>query len=212
MGKLSNISPYKGDGVTPRLQKWLDILYDALRDASKLNTIVNTTSLSSDYALSVGETAQIDITTDSVPLNIAVEDGWYEITIEYDISTFSADRAIALEINNTTYTNDFLITKFVASTGLATDEVDTNDATADSHLMTIGLAGGSTIKPYRVDASLVISGQRSKLFAIHYGTSTGTRVAGYVHSIRNNTPAHTSLGTLNSGETCTGTVYVHRRA
>jgi len=31
MGKLSNISPYKGDGTTPLLQKWLDILYDSLR-------------------------------------------------------------------------------------------------------------------------------------------------------------------------------------
>lgn len=31
MGKLSNISPYKGGGIPSLLQKWLDILYDALR-------------------------------------------------------------------------------------------------------------------------------------------------------------------------------------
>lgn len=224
MGKLSTVAPYKEGGIVPGLQKWLDILFAALRgdittdglvngvDIAKLTTIKNTTSETSDYALSVGETAQIDITAASTALNIAVEDGWYDLTFEFDSTTFLNDRAIVLQVNNTTYTNEFLATRFGASTGFATDEVDTSDLTTDTHPLTFGLAGATTLTPYRIDCRLVISGNRTSLFSVAYGNSGASRIVSQICSIRTATPAHTSLGTLSIVEVATGTAYVKRLA
>jgi hypothetical protein len=180
--------------------------------ANTKNDPVNLTGATADYPLWPGQSAMLNITASSTALRVAVEDGRYDLAIEYDISTFAADQSINLEVNNTTYSNDFTITKFSASVGFATDEEDTVDQTASSHVMTLGLSGSAAISPHIVNASLVISnsGQRSKLRSEFYGTSSGSRVAGFVGSVRNNTPAHTSLGTLNSGEACTGTVYIRR--
>jgi len=190
----------------------LDTRVENLEAATALlNTVVNTTSESPDYELSVGETAVINITAASTPLNIAVEDGVYSLTFEFDQSTFGADREVTLEINNTTYVGEFVASRFSASTGYATDEVDTSDATLDAHHMVAGLAGANTARPYRIDARLVISGQRSTLFSDYFGTST-SRIQGSIRSLRNATPTHTSLGTLNAGEVVTGTAYVQRIA
>lgn len=71
--------------------------------------IIDLTSASVDYDLSVGETANITITTaTSVPLNIAVSGTLYEITVQCDRSVAAgAGAVIVLEPNNTTYTSAF---------------------------------------------------------------------------------------------------------
>lgn len=179
---------------------------------AKQNTVVDLTGASSDYDLSVGETAKIDVTAASTALNIAVEDGVYDIFCEFDISTFNADRSIRLQVNNTDYTGEFVGSRFAASTAFTTDEVDAAEPTADNHLMSFGVSGNGDIRPYRIDSRLIINGNRSSLFSESFGTAGGTRIQGHIRTQRNATPAHTSLGTLSIGEVATGIVYVHRVA
>ncbi len=173
---------------------------------------IDLTGVSADYPLVVGQTAKIRVTAQSTPLNVMTTDGVYDLICLFDISTFGADRAITLEINNTTFTGEFSVTRFGASTGFATDEVDTSETTLDAHHLAFGLAGATTMTPWRIDSRLSIFGTRSTLFSDSDGLSSTTRIQSSVRSTRNGSPAHTSLGTLNAGETVTGIVYVHRLA
>lgn len=174
---------------------------------------LNITGASSDYSLGVGEVVRVDINnTQSTALRVAVTDGVYDMICLFDYDTFSADRAITLEINNTTFSAEFAANRFAASTGFATDEVDTSDGTLSAHHMAFGLAGATTMTPYRIDSRLTIFGTRSTLFSDGYGTSGGTLIQNTVRSTRNGSPAHTSLGTLNLGEAATAVVYIHRLA
>jgi hypothetical protein len=173
----------------------------------KVNTVIDVTSETSDYSLSVNETAKITISAASTPLNIATMDGKYSISMDFDISTFASDQTLLFQVNNTDYTNEFLITRLNASTALATDEVDTADVTANNHRFTPG-----TFSPYRIDCELVIRGNQSSLMSYAYGTNSTNRFISFTGSVRNASPAHTSLGTLNLGEACTGVLYVKRQA
>lgn len=64
MGKLANIAPYKGGGITPELQKYLDILYDSLRGDITLssgNVILNGITIASGCIPSNGTDATNDL-------------------------------------------------------------------------------------------------------------------------------------------------------
>lgn len=71
MGNLSNISPYKGDGVTPLLQKWLDILWKALNGDIEVGGViiggvaVNLPITSSPVATTSGTSVSISATIPS---------------------------------------------------------------------------------------------------------------------------------------------------
>lgn len=183
-----------------------DVVVALVSAVGKLNTVVNTTSESSDYDLSVGETAVINITAASTPLNIAVEDGVYELELLFESSTFGADQDIDLQANNTTYVGEFGRISLIADTAIATDEVDTVIADMDSYELAVGS------RPRVITARLVISGNISGMRVGSYGVTAASRRIRETYIWRDGSVAHTSLGTLSIGEAATGVMYVHRVA
>lgn len=68
---------------------------------SAFSEVVNLTSATSDYALSVGETAYINFSSEaSIPLNVATEDGLYEIEIYTLLNASAIDATMRLLPNN----------------------------------------------------------------------------------------------------------------
>lgn len=172
----------------------------------KLNTVVDTTSATSDYELSVNETAMVSVTAATTALNIAVEDGVYEISGLFDSGTFGADQDITLQANNTTYAGEFLRTRMIGDTAIATDEYDQVDGD-DS---TYAIAVSSRLRSFKT--TLVINGLFSTSITKSYGITAGSRRSSLIFTWRSGSAAHTSLGTLSIGEAATGVVYVKRIA
>jgi hypothetical protein len=177
----------------------------------KLNTVVDLTSASSDYELSVNETAKITITAASTPLNIAVEDGVYELHMEFDATSFAADQAVQLDINNTTYVGTVAFVGLEANTAIATDEVDARDAGVDGHRF----YPASLVRPQTACGRLIITSANSGTTSL-MSEARGRSVAGlnyifHISTRMTGTP-HTSLGTLQVGEVATGVCYVKRIA
>lgn len=183
-----------------------DVVTALVTAVGKLNTVVNTTSLSSDYSLSVNESAVINITAADTPLNIAVGDGMYVIDIIFDSGTFAADQTIVIMPNGSNYTGEFTHVRFRASTSIATDEVDTFDGALNNHRL------AATITPYRISARLIISGTNSVMTSDAHGTTSSVAEWQRHTTAWDNSTAHTSLGTLSVGEVATGTCYVRRMA
>ena len=171
----------------------------------KLTTVKDLTSATEDYALSVNETAKIDISAASTDLHIALTDGVYTIDLEFDGSTFASDQTITLNGNGSTHTNEFSFVVFRGSTALATDEVDVGDGTTDFHRLT-----NSSTTPLYVNARLVINGTRSRLLSQYLTDTSGTLSIGSCGSSWT-AEALTSLS-LETGEAATGVCYVKRIA
>lgn len=136
MGKLANISPYKGGGVTPELQKWLDILYDSLRGNITLpggSVILN------------GITAA----TGCIPSN-----NGSDATNDIDFSTgIQRDSANAYTIKaNSSFTKraDAAWASGTGSGGMATGSFS---ATTDYHLHLLGKSTDPTAFEYIFDTS-----------------------------------------------------------
>ncbi len=175
-------------------------------DVSKLGTVVNTTALMSDYALAVNETAVVNITAASTPLNIAVEDGVYQMDLLFDSATFGADQNIDLQANNTTYAGEFLRVSITGDASIATDEVDVVESDEGEYELAVGT------RPRCITARLVIDGMLSSVVSGFYGTTAGNRRLRQLYTWRDGSVAHTSLGTLSIGEVATGVLYVKRMA
>lgn len=171
-----------------------------------LNTVVDLTSASSDYELSVGETAKINITVATTPLHIAVEDGVYEIKMLFDSGSFAADQTIELQANNTTYAGEFTMITLSGDTAIATDEVDVATVANDTYVL------GINSRPRIFSGTLTISGLLSGLSGIFYAVVTGSSRIRCNATWRSGSVAHTSLGTLSIGEDATGIIYVKRIA
>jgi hypothetical protein len=191
-------------------QKWLDLLLGPLnalaRAVNLLNQVKDLTGGTTDYALAVNEVAKIDITAASTDLHIAVEDGVYELELLFDSTTFSADRDIDLQANNTTYGTEFNRMSLIADAAIATDEVDAVEADTDVYQL------GVATRPRCITARLVISGLLSSMVSNSYGITAGSRRLRQTYIWRNGSVAHTILGTLTTGEACTGVLYVKRMA
>jgi hypothetical protein len=205
MANIPTISPYKGDGTTPLLQKWLEILWGWIKHVTLFGTIKDLTSAASDYSLSINETAKINITAASTPLNIAVSDGWYEIAIVFNQSTFSADRAVSLDPNNTTHTNEMSRSNVLFDVNVATDELDVSEATEST--LSVGSASF-----FSINAKIVIFGNHKEWEWRARGLVTGNRRMFFGNSYWNSSTAWTSLGTLQCVEVVTGICYVTRVA
>lgn len=201
------------------LISWLALLYDEISTAitniatnlaaiTKVNAVVDLTSAVADYSLSVNETAKINITAASTPLNIAVEDGVYEVNILFDNSTFAAGQPTALNPNNTTYANGFSFTASRADVGFATDEIDVTESTAQTtHVIDPG-----SLTPRQIEIKLTIFGTISSIVTtMHCNTSANNRIVQSA-SYWNNGVVHSSLGTLSIVEAATGVCYVKRLA
>jgi hypothetical protein len=182
-----------------------DVVAALVVATGKLNTVVNTTSESPDYELSVGETAVINITAASTPLNIAVEDGVYSINVVFDHTTFAADSSFGIQINNADQAGAVIRCRIRGATDIATDEVDTADTAADRHMDAI------MSRIIQVKGELIIMGNISSMTGQAFGIDAsnveqisivGTRWGG----------AHTSLGTIVISEAATGVCYVTRMA
>ena len=188
--------------ITDNLVLWLSSFYDGLTSP------IDLTSATSDYELSVGEVAKITISAASTPLNIAVEDGVYEIDLSFDPTTFSADRVVQLDINNAAQTGLVAFNGYISGTVIATDEFDASDATTDSHRF-IGIVASI---PDHAWGRLIIRGSRSSFFAETKGQTLAGDTYLYKLSTRFGNAPHTSLGTLQIGEAATGVCYVKRIA
>jgi hypothetical protein len=208
------------------LIKWLASFYDEVSTAisslatavtniatntaaiAKLNTVVDLTSAVADYSLSVNETAKINITAASTPLNIAVTNGSYDFRIVFDPSTFAADSTFYLQINNADKTGAVIKSADRASTAFATDEVDTNDAACDGHL---DLGGLTNMELLHITGSLTIMGAFSSMSGRVWG-QTGAGVEHMVDISTHWAGTHTSAGTIVISEAATGVCYVKRTA
>jgi cytoskeletal protein CcmA (bactofilin family) len=171
----------------------------------RLGGAIDTTNLSYDYPLHVGEVAKVSITGAPTPLNIAVKEGVYEIDLIFDATTFLADQRIDLLPNNTTYAGMIAFLGEIASIAIATDEVDIVDASIDAHRF----SGSVNMRPHHANGRLTILGNRTSLFT----RCRGRTVAGdnYMFEISTSGDigvAHTSLGTIDCGEACTGMAYI----
>lgn len=195
-------------GLEGNFETLEDVVAALVVAVGKLNTAVNTTAETSDYSLSVGETAQIDITTASTPLNIAVEDGVYEITILFDPTTFAVDSSFVLNTNNVTHAGEFTRVSLRGDTTIATDEVDASVLAVDGHLD--HSINGQYIQ---VTATIIIMGSISSATCISFymPQATGVPRIATVSTLWT-AAAHTSLGTLVVSEAVTGVVYVKRTA
>lgn len=200
--------PYTKGGISALLQRWLDETIRKLNSALQPR-VIDLTNVSTDYELSVGETAKITITAASTALNVAVEDGVYEIDLIFDPTTFAADQTIALNPNNTTYVGLLGFLADLDSTAIATDETDTVDVNVDEHRF----SGSVMMRPHHAWGRLTILGNRTSMFF----KCRGRTVAGVNYKFDGSTSGdiavpHTSLGTVLTGEACIGMAYVKRIA
>jgi hypothetical protein len=176
----------------------------AIRDLELVANVVDLTSATEDYPLSVNETAKITISAASTPLNIAVEDGVYEIDLIFDRSTFAADRSVGLQANNATGVGLYTFEGIQATVASTTMQV----LSTDEHRFT----GGILSRPIACYGRLYIFGTNSTLLSHANGTTLAGDSYLYETSTRRSSFTHTSLGTLVTGEACTGVAYVKRIA
>jgi len=172
----------------------------------KLDTVADLTNAPSDYRLSVGETAKISISAASTPLNIACEDGVYEIRIAFDHMSFAADSDFYIQANNTEDIGGYNRCDLRASTTFATDEVDVVDSNGNGHFDT------AAMRYQHITGTITIIGAVSFGNCIAFGvTLAGSRHTAIVGT-RWDTATHTSLGTIVLSEAATGICYVKRIA
>ncbi len=172
---------------------------------AKLNTVVDTTSESPDYALSVNETAVINITAATTPLNVAFSNGKYEIDVLFDVSTFTANSAFGFQGNDADHAGEFVRCELSASTVHATDEVNTSIVASDRHLEQT-----ETGKPIRAVASLVVMGGISHMSGIVSYLDSGANPA--IAPIQSQWNTALTALTIFASEVATGICYVKRIA
>lgn len=180
---------------------------EAIDTINRLHTIKNVTAETSDYSLIPGETVQIDISAASTPLNIAVENGVYEMVMQFDPGTFSADRQVSISPNNTTYANAFTRHVLFGESNAAT-EAQAANATESSFVFTTG-----TI--HYIKAELIIDGNFRTLGILDVGCTTGGNRRTVVgDSYWNSSTAYTSAGTImiSGSDAVTGVCYMKRVA
>jgi len=185
-----------------KLIRGLNALYDRHR---KLDIVSDLKNASSDYLLSINETAKITISSASTPLNIEVQDGWYEMRIQFDQGSFAADQTTQLNPNNTTYVGAFNRLNAIFDTSIATDELDVSTASEDY------VNFGSLSAQYIKCEILVFGDERSFSWSSRGSNSGNERLLNGVTQW-NSTTDYTSLGTLVVGESVTGICYVKRIA
>lgn len=177
-------------------------------NVSLLNTVKDLTSATSDYSLSVNETAKIDITAASTALNIAVSDGVYEMNMVFDESTFASDGQVIFQPNNQDHAGEFFYVGERFSDAIATDELDVSDGGAARDNIFFAF---SATTPRAMRAKITILGTRSSCFSELFGTQSGNPADQAVKTSWVAT-AWTSLGTLVLPEDATGICYVKRIA
>jgi hypothetical protein len=173
----------------------------------KLTTVKDLTSATEDYALSVNETAKIDISAASTDLHIALEDGVYEIFLIFSPATFASDRVIGLLPNGQQYANEFTQIMLRGDTSITTDEVDVITQTLNNHRFS-----GVALKPNQINSVLTISGNMSYLMSEAVGTNSGNLNITKTSTTWDQSTAHESAGSIEIGEAATGVCYVKRIA
>src|SRR5688572_8161515 len=149
-----------GSRVQGDVSSGIEGLESRVEDLELVTTVIDLTSASSDYTLSVNETAKINITAASTPLNIAISAGKYEIDILFDVSTFAANSVFGIQANNAASVGNFIRFALKGSTTFATDEIDVSIAAQDSHAQY-----DETGKPVALNGHLIIMGSISHLTA-----------------------------------------------
>jgi hypothetical protein len=183
---------------------WLALLYDEI---SLRQSVADLTSATSDYSLSVNETAKITITEQSTVLRVAMENGLYEMSIVFDPNSFSADRNLSLTPNGVTQTNEIESQDIQFSTNVATDELDVMVTTTDSAFR----LNVTSVIPSSLKSTIMIFDEEAVMMTELYALNDGTYETQKVNS-RWRTADWTSLGTLDIGEVAEAVCYVKRIA
>lgn len=183
-----------------------------IRDLELVAGVVDLTGATADYPLSVNETAKINITAASTPLNIAVEDGVYELHIIIDPETFAADSNANLQLNGADQTGEIYRNTTRISESIATDEIDTDFSNADDRFYFVYDLG-------RICSIRATLHKRSSDAYCHNSTILYTLPGGValLHTDDNKSywPSAsdwTSMGNLVFTEAATGVCYVKRIA
>lgn len=208
--KSSFLTPFKdkrltikpgSDEISEPFQKWLDLLVQFI---NRRQQVINLTSFTADYKLKVGDCGMVNITAASTPLNVACEEGVYEIRVIFDRATFAADSDFGININNVTHVGAVLTGHLRADTSIATDQITYQDAARDKHL------DFTNARWMHVTATITIMAGFSAANGIGFGRVSGQESLFTISTYWPGT--HTSLGTIIIDEAATGVAYVRRTA
>jgi hypothetical protein len=169
--------------------------------------IVNLTNASSDYNLSVGQTAYISFSNaTSFPLHIATSSGtYYEMDVAMSNSTGTSGASanpVILNPNNTTYSNAFGYVEIYRNTG----ESSAGSTTSTYSAFRIGWAI-SSIRVYIINFT---TNKHTKGFYFQTGTSLTPTIDINTCCWNDTTTAWTSLGTITFPQSSSGYILVRR--